>query len=73
MEDNFINTGGVSLVNKFSNLSEEEIKNKLTESKFKIQKKSKKKFFSFKNLFNIFCNNIIWIFYSFINLYNKKR
>ena len=50
MEDNILNTGGVSLVNKFSNLNEEEIKNKLTESKFKIQKKSKKKFFSFKNL-----------------------
>ena len=73
MEESILNAGAVSLVNKFSNLSEEEIKNKLTESKFKIQKKSKKKFFSFKNLFINICNNNIWIFYSFINLFNKKR
>ena len=51
MEESILNAGAVSLVNKFSNLNEEEIKNKLTESNFKIQKKNnKKKFFSFKDL-----------------------
>ena len=51
MEESILNAGAVSLVNKFSNLNEEEIKNKLTESKFKIQKKNNKKnFFSFRNL-----------------------
>jgi hypothetical protein len=51
MEESILNAGAVSLVNKFSNLNEEEIKYKLTESKFKIKKKNnKKKFFSFRNL-----------------------
>ena len=50
MEDNLLKSGGVSLVNKYSNLNEEEIKNQLTESKFKVKKKNTIKKFSFKNL-----------------------